>query len=124
MSWQTEAVLYSGVNRNPRNTVNWKRIVLAAARFGAGFAIFATVIGAGIYWKANRPKPWVTTAITSKFKKQVIYENRDKPNERQYYVNVYFDVSNNTGSDYVLPVGAWHQSGSLLGSAGTNRHYD
>jgi hypothetical protein len=74
--------------------VNWKRIVLAAAGFGAGLAIFATVIGAGIHRYANRRKPGKATAITAKFKKQVIYENREKPSEPHYYVNVYFNVSN------------------------------
>jgi hypothetical protein len=87
------------------------------------------VIGVGIvavvgYWILTRPKPWNTDAVTAKFKKQVVYDNHDKPNDIHYYPNVFFDVTNNTGADYVLPVDAWQhhlmeiQSGSLLGSSG------
>src|SRR5262249_13134942 len=46
------------------------------------------------------------------------------PTTPHYEINVLFDVTNNTESDYVLPVDAWQrrlmetQSGVLLGSAG------
>jgi len=72
----------------------------------------------------HRPKAWSASAITAKFKKQTIYENHDKPTEPHYYVNVFFNVTNNTESDYVLPIDGWQhhlmeeQSGVLLGSTG------
>jgi hypothetical protein len=89
-----------------------------------GLVIGVGVIAVVAYWVLTRPKPWNTNAVTARFKKQIIYENHDKPNEIHYYPNVFFDVTNNTGTDYVLPVDAWqhhlmeNQSGSLLGSSG------
>lgn len=90
----------------------------------AGLVVGVGALACAAYWTLTRPKPWNTSAITAKFKKLAIYENRDKPSEPHYYLNVYFDASNTTGSDYVLPTDAWQnhlmetQSGSLLGSAG------
>jgi hypothetical protein len=90
----------------------------------AGLMVGIGILAIAGYWVLSRPKVWNSSAITAKFKQQVIYENHEKPTEVYYYVNVYFDVTNNTGSDYVLPVDAWQnrvmetQSGSLLGSAG------
>jgi hypothetical protein len=89
-----------------------------------GLVIGIGMVTAVAYWILSRPKPWNTNAVTAKFKKQIIYENHDKPNDIHYYPNVFFDVTNNTGADYVFPVDAWQhhlmeiQSGSLLGSSG------
>jgi hypothetical protein len=77
--------------------VNWKRIVLIAAGFGAGFAIFATAIGAGIYWYANRPKPWNKNALKATF---ATVEFNTQPQATSYKVEFLYDMQNTTPRNY------------------------
>ncbi len=104
--------------------MNWKKVLLLGVGWGLGTAVGLALIIGGFLRYGSRPKAWNERAISAKFKKQTIYENHDKPSEPHYYVNIFFDVTNNIASDYVLPVDAWKkhlmeaQSGSLLGSTG------
>jgi hypothetical protein len=73
--------------------VNWKRLILAAAGFGAGFAAFVAAIGAGVYWYANRPKPWNKSALTATF---ATLEFDTRPQATSYKVDLLYDVQNTT----------------------------
>jgi hypothetical protein len=77
-------------SRKFRNTL--LKLVAAIAGLVIGVGSLAVVL----FWVSTRPKPWNPSAVTAKFKKLVIYENRNKP-DPHYYVNIYFDVTNNTG---------------------------
>src|SRR5690242_7818314 len=99
-------------------------ILLKLGAVATGLVIGIAIVAVVGYWILTRPKPWKTNAVTAKFKKQIIYDNHDKPKDIHYYPNVFFDLTNNTEADYVLPVDAWQhhlmeiQSGSLLGASG------
>jgi hypothetical protein len=77
--------------------MTWKRILLAAAGFGAGFAVAATAIGAGIYWFANRPKPWNKNALKATF---ATIEFNTQPQAASYKVEFLYDVENTTQRNY------------------------
>src|SRR5215831_1351425 len=77
--------------------MNWKRLILATAGFGAGFAIVAVAIGGGIYWYANRPKPWNKNALKATF---ATVEFNTQPQAASYKVEFLYDVQNTTRHNY------------------------
>ncbi|MGB8477909.1 MAG: hypothetical protein WCE63_03590 [Acidobacteriaceae bacterium] len=75
---------------------NWKKLLLRAAGFGAGFAVIAGVIlGGALWWSSRppRPKPWDEKAITAS------YEGLDTEDAANTLRFVY-TLQNNTNTDY------------------------
>jgi hypothetical protein len=77
--------------------MNWKRLLLIAFGFGAGFAICAAVIGGCIYLYSARPKPWNKTALTASFS---TFEFDTRPQAASYKVVFSYDVQNTTQQNY------------------------
>lgn len=74
---------------------NWKRALLRAAGFGAGFALAGAIILGGFVWWSSRPKkpkPWNEAAITAKYDSSGV-EGQDQD------IYVAYDLKNNTDSD-------------------------
>jgi len=78
------------------NMTTWKRIAIRSLFFGAGFALIAAAISAGIAWYLNRPQPWDTQAITSE------YSHVHTRGESHTLV-FYYTLINNTNKDYSFP---------------------
>lgn len=75
---------------------NWKKILLRAAGFGAGFAVITAVIVVFVLWWSSRPprpKPWDDKAITAS------YESLDTEGDANTFRFVY-TLQNNTDADY------------------------
>jgi hypothetical protein len=75
---------------------NWKRILLRAAGFGAGFAVVAAFIIGAVFWWSSRPpkvKPWDDKAITAS------YESLDTEGDANTFRFVY-TLENKTDTDY------------------------
>jgi hypothetical protein len=77
----------------------WKRVVLIAAGFGAGFAVCAAVIIGAFYWYSTRPKPWNKNALKATF---VTMEFDTRPQEASYKADFLYDVENTTDRNYDL----------------------
>lgn len=76
----------------------WKRVLLKAFGFGAGFALVCLAAVGAWVWKSNRPKPpqpWNSRAVTA------TYEFVTSEGEPQHIVFAY-TLQNNTGQDYRL----------------------
>jgi hypothetical protein len=74
----------------------WKKTLLRAVGFGAGFAVVAAFIVAGVLWWSSRPprvKPWDEKAITAS------YESLDTEGDANTFRFVY-TLENNTDADY------------------------
>src|SRR2546430_800893 len=77
-----------------------------------GVVVGLSMVGIGLYWFTHRPQPrkpasWDSSSITAKLIKYALFERNDKPKEPHFYTQLYFNVTNNTSSDYTLPVRAW-----------------
>jgi hypothetical protein len=73
----------------------WKRILLKAAGFGAGFAVTAAVIvGLFVWWsgRPKKPKPWNKTAITASY--DHVFTEGDQNN-----LVIAYTLQNNTDTD-------------------------
>ncbi|HLJ77535.1 MAG TPA: hypothetical protein VKT75_08980 [Acidobacteriaceae bacterium] len=77
--------------------VAWKKILLASAGFGAGFAILLTISALIAVWLAHRPKPWNSTAITAKPNHLVVETAGEELHFRFRYA-----LTNHTGGDYIV----------------------
>jgi hypothetical protein len=77
--------------------MNWKRLLLEAFGFGAGFAICAAVLGGLFYWNSIRPKPWNKTALKASFS---AIEFDTQPQAASYKVVFSYDVQNTTQQNY------------------------
>jgi hypothetical protein len=74
----------------------WKKILLRAAGFGAGFVLTAAlIVGLVLWWsqRPEKPKPWNATALTASF------DAVDAEGEKNTLVFVY-TLQNNTDVDY------------------------
>jgi hypothetical protein len=79
---------------------NWKKIVLKAAAFGAGFAVVAAIfLGVTLWWSGRppKPKPWDSKSITATFITAKSYGGADS------YFEFEYGLKNNTDGDYRLP---------------------
>ncbi len=77
---------------------NWKKTLLRAAGFGAGFAVIAVVtVGSFLWWSSRPPKPkhWDDKAITA------FYEGLDTEGDANTFRFVY-TLQNNTDADYQI----------------------
>ncbi|SRR5260221_2277886 len=97
-----------------KKELNWKRLFIKTAGFGAGAAlVLAVVAGVGI-WYMNRPKPpkpWDTKAITATFNK-LEFGNIGKEQAAGIFSYI---LENDTEYDYRLPdnlITMQHLSGS------------
>jgi hypothetical protein len=75
---------------------NWKRLAIRAAGFGAGFAVFASIIlGAALWWSSRPPKqkPWNDTAVVAS------YESVDTEGDANTFRFTY-TLENKTDTDY------------------------
>jgi len=75
----------------------WKRVVLIAFGFGAGFAICAAAILGTLYWYSNRPKPWNNTAIKANFETMELFTD---PPRNNYSVDFSYTLENTTRENY------------------------
>ena len=75
----------------------WKKILLASAGFGAGFAILLTISALIAVWLAHRPKPWNSTAITARPNHLVVETAGEELHFRFRYA-----LTNHTGADYIV----------------------
>lgn len=97
--------------------------LLKLAATSGGIVLGLGILAVSLYWYTTRPKGWDSQSVTARFKTLSIYDEA-KPKEHVYYVNILYDVSNNSSRDYTLPIEAWSgkmlesKSGSLLGGAG------
>jgi hypothetical protein len=71
----------------------WKRLVIASASFGAGFAVLLVLIGLAVYWHHTRPKPWNTKALKATFDGIGVEDGTQ-------YLIFYYVIENTTPSDY------------------------
>lgn len=88
----------------------WKRTLLRAAGFGAGFAVVAAVILGITVWLSSRPakpKPWNTQAVTPAGKNGLQMQVRAEV----FHLEPECNVKNNTGEDYRMPAS---ESGTLM----------
>jgi hypothetical protein len=79
----------------------WKKVLLRAAGFGAGFAIVAAVIfGVAIWWSGRpvKPKPMNPHAITGTFSGMGMQVRTD-----DMHLTVTYGLHNTTDKDYSLP---------------------
>jgi hypothetical protein len=91
--------------------MEWKRMFLKAAGFGAGFAILLILIGGGLLWYSNRPKPpkaWDAHAIVAEY--DYVTTQGDANN-----IAVYYTLQNNTDFDYEIPSADQIQLAAKLG---------
>jgi hypothetical protein len=75
----------------------WKRVLLIAAGFGAGFAICVALIVGSFYWYSTRPKPWNKNAFKATF---ATMEFSLQPQAASYKVDFQYDVQNTTERNY------------------------
>jgi hypothetical protein len=75
----------------------WKRVVLIAAGFGAGFAICMALIAVTFYWYSTRPRPWNSTALKASFETMELSTN---PQQDNYSVDFVYSVENTTRRNY------------------------
>lgn len=76
--------------------MEWKRLFLRAAGFGAGFAAVLILIGGGVVWYSNRPKPpkpWDNRAVVAEY--DYVTTEGDANN-----IGVFYTLQNNTDFDY------------------------
>jgi hypothetical protein len=76
--------------------MQWKRLFVKAAGFGAGLALMLSVVAGGLLWYSNRPKPpkpWDNRAIVAEY--DYITTEGDKNN-----IDVLYTLQNNTSYDY------------------------
>jgi hypothetical protein len=88
----------------------WKKILLRAAGFGAGFALTAAVIvGPFVWWSGRppKPKPWNKTAISASF------DTIDAEGEQNTLIVVY-TLQNNTDADVRISDDSSLHLGALL----------
>lgn len=76
---------------------NWQKMLLAAAGFGAGFALVLVISASIATWLAHRPRPWSSTAITAKPTHLVVETSGEELHFRFRYA-----LANHTGSDYIV----------------------
>lgn len=76
---------------------SWKRLVLVAASFGAGFAIMLAAIFEGTVWYKSRPQPWNNMALKGSYGGLDI---KTQPHEESYIVDFLYDVENKTNRTY------------------------
>lgn len=79
-------------------TEGWKRSLVKAAGFGAGFAVMSVTIVAGGMWYFSRPKPvapWNRTAIEAEFIGPAASEEKD-------VINLWYSINNSTPDDYKI----------------------
>ena len=75
---------------------NWKKFLVRAVGFGAGFAVITAVIVVFVLWWSShppRPKPWDDRAIAAS------YESLDTEGDANTFRFVY-TLQNNTDADY------------------------
>jgi hypothetical protein len=75
----------------------WKKILIKAAGFGAGFAIVSAIVLFIFVWWSSRPvkpKPWNTEAITA------IYSGFGVDDDQ--YFRFYYTLQNKTDTDYTV----------------------
>jgi hypothetical protein len=75
----------------------WKRVVLIAAGFGAGFVVCAAVIAGTFYWYSTRPQPWNNTALKASFETMGLSTN---PQQANYSVDFVYTIENTTRRNY------------------------
>jgi hypothetical protein len=79
----------------------WKKILLRATGFGAGFALAAAIILGVFVWWSGRPvktKPMNTRAVTATFSGMTIQTRADV-----FHFDLTYGLRNNTDKDYQLP---------------------
>jgi hypothetical protein len=76
---------------------SWKRIVLASASFGVGFAIAISAIWVCVVWYKSRPQPWIDTALKGHFEGLSF---KTQPHEGSYVVEFLYNVENHSGRTY------------------------
>lgn len=81
----------------PGGIAPWQKILLAAAGFGAGFAVVLAISFSVAGWLAHRPKPWTSTAITAKPTHLVVETSGEELHFRFRYA-----LTNHTRSDYIV----------------------
>jgi hypothetical protein len=86
-----------GASAKEPSMATWKRVVLIAAGFGAGFALCVAVIGGAFYWYSTRPKPWNKNALKATF---ATIEFGTRPQEASYKVEFLYVVENTTERNY------------------------
>lgn len=79
------------------NGVQWKRMLIRSAGFGAGFAIATVVLLGGLYLWSIHPKAWTTDTITAG--KPTLNMEGAEP----ITFHVRFPVTNHTGHEYLVP---------------------
>jgi hypothetical protein len=98
-----------------------KTLFVKVLAMTVGVVVGLSLVGIGLYWFTHRRN---SNSVTAKLIKYGIYERDDKPKEPHFYTQLYFDVTNNTSSDYTLPIKVWKDrlmeshTGSLIGSSG------
>lgn len=83
----------------------WKKVLLKAAGFGAGFAIAAAlIIGLGVWWNERpaKQKPMNNRAITATYAGLAI-----QTREEVFQFDLTYGLRNNTDRDYKLPSLGW-----------------
>lgn len=89
----------------------WKRVLLVAVGFGAGFAGVLCAVGGGWIWYQARPKPpkpWNSAAI------KAVFDDFDTSGEHNE-LNFYYVLENTTDFDYRLDdMHAAHFTGIFL----------
>jgi hypothetical protein len=79
----------------------WKQILLKAAGFGAGFALFVCLILWLWSWYSSRPKPpkpWDTRKITAEYD----VASTEKAENKDKTFAIYYTLQNNTDYDYEI----------------------
>ena len=77
---------------------NWKKILLKAAGFGGGFAVFGAIILGTITWWVSRPTSWKTNAVTAKYSTLTARQTNDV-----VQMDFVYSLTNHTKNDYSLP---------------------
>lgn len=80
-----------------RRMALWKRLVLIAASFGAGFALTLSLVVGMVTWHQSRPKPWNAEAIKASYASLEFTMNPDK-----LVVEFAYDLQNGTDADYKI----------------------
>jgi hypothetical protein len=80
---------------------NWKKIILRAAGFGAGFAVAAGIlVGVAVWWSGRpvKPKPMNPHAIVGSYSTMEM-----QVRDQAMHLTVTYGLRNTTDKDYSLP---------------------